>query len=94
MNRIKTAMLAIISALVSANCIANEVANEVSYSVSERTDVIIDEKLKVVCVRLFPNARSSAAISGCWTFSQAMKDATLDNIVTQAKKQLNKGETK
>ncbi len=90
MNRIKTAMLAIISALVSANCIANDI----NYNVSERTDVVIDENLKVVCVRLFPNARSSAAISGCWTFSQAMKDATLDNIVIQAKKQLNKGETK
>lgn len=90
MNRIKTAMLAIIGALVSANCIANEV----NYNVSERTDVVIDENLKVVCVRLFPNARSSAAFSGCWTFSQAMKDATLYNIVMQAKKQLNKGEPK
>lgn len=90
MNRIKTAMIAIVGTLVGTSCIANDV----NYNVSERTDVVIDENLKVVCVRLFPNARSSAAISGCWTFSQAMKDATLDNIVIQAKKQLNKGETK
>lgn len=90
MSKIKTVMIAIASTLVGTSCIANEV----NYSVSERTDVIIDENLKVVCVRLYHNARSSTAVSGCWTFSQAMKDATLDNIVTQAKKQLNKGETK
>ena len=90
MNRIKTAVLVIVGTLVGANCIANEV----NYRISERTDVVIDENLKIVCVRLYPNARSSTVVSGCWTFSQAMKDATLDTIVTQTKKQLKKGEPK
>lgn len=90
MNLNKIASLAVVGMLLGTNSIAGEI----NYSVSERTDVIIDEDLKLVCVRLYPNARSSAAVSGCWTFSQVMKDATLDDIVIQAKKQLKKGETK
>ena len=79
MNLNKIASLAVVGMLLGTNSIAG---------------VVIDEDLKLVCVRLYPNARSSAAVSGCWTFSQVMKDATLDDIVMQAKKQLKKGESK
>lgn len=90
MNLNKIASLAIVGLLLGTNSIAGEI----NYNVSERTDVTIDENLKLVCVRLYPNAKSSSAVSGCWTFSQVMKDTTLDDIVIQAKKQLKKGETK
>ncbi len=83
-----TTMIALI-ACVSANVNA---AEEVNYYKSDRTDIVIDDDLGLVCVRVFPHRTSSMTVTNCWTYSQALKDSRLNVILTKAKKELNKGE--
>lgn len=89
MNKFVITTMIALATCISANVNA---AEEVNYYKSSRTDVVIDDDLGLVCVRLFPHSTSSMTVSNCWTYSQALKDSKLNAILTKAKKELNKGE--
>lgn len=85
-------VIATMVALFACVSISANAAEEVNYYKSKRTDVVIDDDLGLVCVRLFIQSTSSTTVSNCWTYSQTLKDSKLNAILTKAKKELNKGE--